>query len=100
MTMKIITKRDRSTPTRRFRVGGKNHYKVELSIDSDDDTLDNISSVEYVLHPSFRDRIRRSDDKNTKFGTDIWTYGYFPVEAKIVDNDGNETTIVGNVEFK
>ena len=100
MTLKIVANRDRSSQPRRFRAGGKNHYQVVLSLEGDQTELDQIQSVKYVLHPSFRDPERLSDDKNSNFGTKIWTYGFFPVKAMVKHNDGTETSIDGEVFFE
>jgi len=98
--MKIVAKRDMTADTRLFRIGGKKHYKVELSLEGDAKELGNISSVEYKLHPSFREPVREANNAENNFGTDIWTYGYFPIEAKIIREGKKDLIIQGQVKFE
>lgn len=81
---------------RQFRQGGKLHYKVRIYLEpTDEDSLNTVRSVQYKLHPTFREQYRVSDDFRNKFEIKIWTWGYFEIEATIIMTDGS-TEIVGN----
>ena len=87
--MKLKAERDKGIEPRKFRVKGKKHYKVKLSVEEEANDLANVVEVRYRLHPSFKDPVRISDDKENSFSQEIWTYGYFPIEVKAFDENGN-----------
>lgn len=83
-----------------FRKGGKYHHRVKINIIAkDDDSLDRIRSVQYELHPSFRQRIWIATDVINKFEIKIWTYGYFRIQATLLMTDGTSQIISGFVKW-
>jgi transcription initiation factor IIF auxiliary subunit len=85
-----------------FREGGKWHHRVRINIittDTDNDPLDGIRSVQYELHPSFRQRIWVATDIINKFEIKIWTYGYFRIQATLLMIDGASQIISGFVKW-
>ena len=85
----------------RFREGGRWHQNVRIYLVSEDDAdLDKIRSVEYVLHPTFRDRYRTSTNRTRNFEVRIWTYGYFNIKANLTFKDGSTETITGFVRWQ
>lgn len=84
----------------RFREGGRLHRNVRIYLHSDDESeLDKIVSVQYVLHPTFKNRYRNSDNRTRNFEIRIWTYGYFKIEAQLTLRDGSTETIYGFVRW-
>ncbi|MBX3134295.1 MAG: hypothetical protein KF689_13010 [Gemmatimonadaceae bacterium] len=73
--------------------GGREHYHVGLWIEATPEELDRIEEVEYELDPSFRRRVRRSANRDNKFGITIWTWGMFEVGVKIHLHGGEVRTL-------
>jgi len=74
----------------KFRSEGKPHFQIFLEITSETDSkLDNIKKVEYILHPSFKDRIRSSFEKETNFKVEIKAWGTFVVKIRLFKTDGS-----------
>ena len=69
----------------KYRIGGKNHYQIIFSIKSNefDKNLEKVLSVDYILHKSFKNRIRTSRDKENNFQVVIKTYGTFIVKVRV-----------------
>lgn len=69
----------------RFRSNGKPHYEIFLEIESETDPkLEELRRVEYVLHPSFKDRIRTSSEREDNFQIQIKAWGTFVVTVKLI----------------
>jgi transcription initiation factor IIF auxiliary subunit len=83
-----------------FRKGGRYHHRVKINIiATDDDSLERIKSVQYELHPSFRQRILTATDVMNKFEIKIWTYGYFRIQATLWMTDETSQIISGFVKW-
>jgi len=68
----------------RFRVEGKKHYQMILGIHSENDPdLKQVQFVNYLLHPSFKDRLKSSSDRGNKFQIEILAWGTFEVGVKV-----------------
>jgi len=82
----------------KFRVNGKDHFQVFLSITSDDfdPDLSKVLFVQYELHHSFKDRYRISKNKTNNFEIEIKTYGTFDVKVTINLNTGDNLTFIEN----
>lgn len=73
----------------RFRSQGKQHYQIFLEIHSDaDPELQKLEKVEYVLHPSFKQRIRSSSERKNHFRIEIKAWGWFIVNLRFFTTDG------------
>lgn len=66
-----------------YRIDGKPHYDVSLSITSDEGGMDNVIWVKYKLHKDFKQREKLGTDKNRDFGISIRTWGTFPIEVTV-----------------
>lgn len=100
MAFHIRSERVPSSEPKSFREGGRDHYYVRIYIESDSpEELDAVDSVQYELHPTFRQRYRVSTERATGFEIRIWTYGYFSARAKIVKKDGPPETIEGFIRW-
>lgn len=83
-----------------FRKGGRRHHKVRIHLEATgDDSLDRIRSVQYELHPTFRERMRVANDVINQFEIMIWTYGYFRIQATLLMKDGTTQVIHGFVKW-
>ena len=101
MSFKIRSELVRNSEPMRFRRRGRLHHNVRIYLTSDDeDALNRIASVQYTLHPTFRERVRVSTEVHTQFGITIWTYGYFRVEGVLFFKNGAQETIRGFVSWK
>jgi transcription initiation factor IIF auxiliary subunit len=102
MTTQYRVKAERvaSLSPRKFRPAGKLHYPVRIFIEADDPrALDEIKTVQYKMHESFKEPYRVSSDRRSGFEVIIWTYGYFDVEVEILKLDGTFETIIGEVSW-
>ncbi len=81
------------------------NFMVRIFIDTDATssrnayTLDDVSLVKYELHPSYRNRIRVSEDRAKNFEAKVWTYGYYPVKATVYLKLGPPIILAGSVNF-
>ena len=98
MDIKIQTIKKEEKPIR-FRSEGKLHWKIGIRLEGKDDDLDKISFVEYELHPTFKQRIRHSRDRDTNFEIEIRTYGYFKIKATLFFNDSTSIVVNGFVKW-
>ena len=100
MPYKIRSTEISGAEPKQFRAGGKLHHRVRIYLEAtEDDALEDIRSVQYELHPTFRERIQFSDDALNQFELRIWTYGYFTIRATLVKNDGSTEDIKGFVKW-
>jgi len=85
---------------KKFREGGRPHRKVRLFLAADgDDSLEDVTRVEYELHPTFRHRHRVVEDPQGGFELMIWTYGYFPVRGRVHRAEGPPVECKGYVRW-
>jgi len=96
---KIATKLNKNFTPVRFKTGGKPHFQIffELSSEEDQD-LSEIAEVEYILHPTFKRRIRKASDPNSNFRTEIKAWGTFEVKAKLMFKNGETDIISTNMK--
>lgn len=66
----------------------REHYHIRVWIECDDSVKTRIVSVDYLLHPSFRRRIRSSSNQDSSFAIDLWTWGMFKIEVTLHTNQG------------
>jgi len=84
-----------------FRKDGRKHSQVRIYLTSEPNNtdLEKIQSVQYILHPTFKDRNRFSTDRFRQFEVTIWTYGFFKVEAILTLNNGKQLRLGGFVRW-
>ena len=62
--------------------------------------LDRVKYVEYVLHPSFPNPVRRVADADTGFRLKTAGWGAFTVRARVVMKDGTEEKLQHELELR
>jgi len=74
-------------------------YRVFLYLDGPG--LPYVSSVTYVLHPTFKDRNREifRTPANPRCKLEIWTWGLFQVQAIVTDRQGNMFTFSHDLQY-
>jgi len=73
----------------RIDIHEKEFYKWSVWLEEDQVVLDRISSVEYILHPSFKTRVRKTEDRVNKFKFNASGWGEFMINIKIHEKTGN-----------
>ena len=100
MALYVKSERVRWIPSKEFRESGRKHYYVRIFLDADvSNELNEVLSVQYELHPTFRDRYRNSVDRATEFETNIWSYGFFNVKARVLKKDSTTQELVHFVRW-
>jgi transcription initiation factor IIF auxiliary subunit len=61
--------------------------------------LDEITSVEYTLHPSFANPVRSVTDRSSKFRLKTAGWGTFTVYPKAIHQDGSQTLLEHELEL-
>lgn len=87
---------------RRFKPNGYEHYHVGLWVEApNSDDLDQVTHVVYTLHPTFRNRVRRSSDRMNNFSVTFWSWGAFAVSAELFFSDSDQPiSISGELTFE
>ncbi len=67
---------------------GDNWWNWSVWIEGSSEELNAVSSVEWRLHPTFANPIRRRDDRNTNFRLDTSGWGAFPIHASVYMKSG------------
>lgn len=96
---KLKTTLNKTIKPKRFQAYGKKYYQIHLQIESDTDPkLKNIKNVQYVLHHTFKDRVRESNNRSSKFRQIIRAWGSFRVRVVIRKMDGEEINFDQNMK--
>jgi transcription initiation factor IIF auxiliary subunit len=69
---------------------GEDWWKWAVWIEGPDEALDRIDFVEWTLHPTFPDPVRRIRDRESKFCLKTGGWGVFPILARVQLNDGRQ----------
>lgn len=72
---------------------GNDWWDWSVWIDGPADLLDRIQYVEYTLHPSFPQPVRRIRNRATQFRLDTAGWGTFTIYARVVFNDGEDVRL-------
>lgn len=71
--------------------GDMDQYQWKVFVDEDDSILDTISSVTYLLHPTFINPLRIIEDRKDKFELTSIGWGEFDIQITIKFKEGVET---------
>jgi len=69
---------------------GSEHFHLGVWVDGSTSELKTIHSVDYELHPSFRNPMRHSENLENKFGITFWTWGMFDIAVTVTLKNGTE----------
>ena len=72
------------------RRGDYDWYRWRVFVDEDDKVLNRIKHVQYLLHRTFANPLRISDDKKSKFALESSGWGSFTMYVTVRFNDGTE----------
>ena len=78
---------------------GDDWWQWSVWVEGKDEDLNGIEFVEWTLHPTFPDPIRRSTDRNEKFRLDTGGWGTFPIRAKLHMKDGSDLKLSHSLEL-
>jgi len=72
------------------RYEGDDWWKWSVWVEGSDNELDRIAFVEWILHPTFPNPVRKVGIRQTKFRLDTGGWGVFPIIARIQMQDGSQ----------
>ncbi len=75
-------------------------WKWSLRLVGEDDELDQVEYVQYTLHPSFRNPVRRIDDRTSRFRLDSSGWGEFVIQADVRMKDGTSAHLEHYLELR
>jgi len=84
----VVTDAQGRIPYRVFQSGGREHYNLRIWLAGPEGELDQVQNVEYLLHPSFRNRLMNATERSDNFAISIWTWGMFAIQATIHYKNG------------
>ena|SRR3989442_13116812 len=67
---------------------GDDWWQWQVWLEGSDDDLDHVEFVQWTLHPTFPDPIRKSHDRLHKFQLKTGGWGTFPIRALVQMTDG------------
>lgn len=72
------------------RRGDHDWYQWRVFVDENDNVLNKIEHVQYLLHRTFPNPLRISDDRKSKFALESSGWGSFTVYITVRFKDGTE----------
>jgi|APSaa5957512535_1039671.scaffolds.fasta_scaffold309927_1 transcription initiation factor IIF auxiliary subunit len=81
-----LLKRNGKILFKKFSDKGDEHFKLSIFLDGE---IEQVESVDYELHRSFKNPLRKVDNKKTNFELVIWTWGEFDIGVTIHFKDGS-----------
>jgi hypothetical protein len=72
---------------------------IQIYVSADRNTMDNIVSVTYALHPTFTQRYHRMTNDDSNFGFGIYVWGMFEIQASVLFKDGSKKVLKRFLEF-
>jgi len=74
-----------------WKYKGEDRWEWSAFIEDDGtDALKEVEYVEYILHPTFRDPIRKIKDRASKFKLETEGWGTFKLKAFVYTKDGDK----------
>jgi len=70
--------------------GDSDWYQWRVFVDEEDKVLNRIEHVQYLLHRTFANPLRISDDRKTKFALESSGWGNFTIYITVRFKDGTE----------
>ena len=78
---------------------GDDWWKWAVWIEGSDEDLDQVEYVEWTLHPTFPDPIRRIKNRRVKFRLDTGGWGTFQIRARLRMKDGKDVKLSHDLEL-
>lgn len=72
----------------------KDWYKWQIEVAGPPSALKEIGQVEYILHPTFPNRIRQEKNAEDHFRLESAGWGEFDITVNVYFNDGDEKTVI------
>lgn len=91
-----LLKKNNRIRVRKFSSDGYEQFKIRLSISG---PLHQISYVEYELHPTFKNKIRISEDNTAGFPIEFWTWGEFEIQVTAHFKDGHDELVMYQLQY-
>jgi transcription initiation factor IIF auxiliary subunit len=77
----------------------KHWYEWSVEVQDGEIPLSRVTEVEYILHPTFPNRIRRSTSRNRNFRLESEGWGEFDIAVNVYFNDGGEKAVIVPLKF-
>ena len=84
----------------RSKYEGDDWWSWSLELDAPRDVMERVKCVIYELHPTFPKPVRKITDRETNFRLETAGWGVFPVEARVIFEDGTEEMIEHHLELR
>jgi TIR domain/YEATS family len=72
---------------------GKDYWRWSAWVEGDDDELDSVKQVLWILHPSFKEARRVTSDRANKFRLQTAGWGIFMLRAEVELTDGKKKAL-------
>lgn len=78
---------------------GEDWWSWAVWIEGSDEALDKVDCVEWTLHPTFPNPVRRIYDRTTKFRLETAGWGVFQIVAQVNMKDGKQIQLRHYLQF-
>lgn len=78
---------------------GDNWWSWAVWLEGTDTALDEVEFVEWKLHPTFPNPIRRTTDRENKYKIETAGWGVFPIHATVTMKGGKQYTLNHNLKL-
>lgn len=85
--------------TQDYQYQDNDWWSWQIWIDAADKALDKINYVEYTLHSTFKNPVRKVNDRSSKFMLKEEGWGAFTVYAKIILNNGSTVLLEHDLQL-
>lgn len=83
-----------------FSQRGNEHYNLKVYLAGSPSELDAVESVDYLLHATFKHRLRTSKDRANSFAITLWAWGMFALKATVKRKDGSTQRLSHFLSFE
>lgn len=83
-----------------WKLAGEDKWKWSVFLEDDDSgEMDNVASVQYILHPTFRNPIQLRENRKNKFALKATGWGTFVIKAFVNMKDGQRIKLEHELKF-
>jgi transcription initiation factor IIF auxiliary subunit len=83
-----------------YQYEGEDWWEWSVWVEGSNDCLDQVDYVQYTLHHTFRNPVRRVNDRSSKFKLTTGGWGMFTIYANVVTKNGAEHKLTHGLEFR